>query len=86
MQCPHRQRGVCDDLVNLEICGLSPSEVLIGIGFVYIHRGECACMLWASTLYCVISKKKLVWLEFSSFTNELSLWIYACFGYVGGRM
>ena len=33
---PRRQRGACGDFVNLEICRLSPSEMLIGVGFTYV--------------------------------------------------
>jgi hypothetical protein len=42
--------------MNLEIYW--PLEVLIEVGFAYVvHRGECACVLWASALYCVILTK-----------------------------
>jgi hypothetical protein len=36
-RCPRRQRGACGDFVNLEIYWLSPSEVLIGVGFTYMY-------------------------------------------------
>ena len=31
-----RQRGACGDFVNFKICWLSPSKVLIGVGFAYV--------------------------------------------------
>ena len=31
-----RQRGACGDFVNFKICRLSPSKVLIGVGFAYV--------------------------------------------------
>ena len=33
---PRRQRGACGDFMNFEICRPSPSEVLTGVGFVYV--------------------------------------------------
>ena len=47
--------------VNLEICRLSTSEVLIEVEFTTcVYRGECAYVLWTSVLYCVILKKILI--------------------------
>ena len=34
---PRRRQGASGDFVNLEIYQLSPSEVLIGVGFVYLY-------------------------------------------------
>jgi hypothetical protein len=35
--CKHGTVGTCGEFVNLVNCQLSPSEVLIGVGFVYVY-------------------------------------------------
>ena len=42
------------DLVNLKTYRFSASEVLIGVGFVYMC---CACVLWAAK-YKILNKFK----------------------------
>ena len=49
-----RHRGACGDFVNFKICWLSPSKVLIGVGFAYVFIGVSVRACWVSALYCVI--------------------------------
>ena len=47
------ETDVCGDFVNLVICRLSPSDVLIGVGLrTCVHRGEYACVVSVCVVLC----------------------------------
>jgi hypothetical protein len=64
-----------------------PSDVLTGVGLrTCIHRGECACVLWAFVVLCN-SKKKLCIFKSRKFNNPHKIicpWIHAsCSAFAG---
>ena len=77
-RCSHRQRDACGDFVNLKICRLSPSEVLIGVGFAFrgAHRGRICVRVFigVSTRACVG-----VYVIFPPSPNECNSGTMSCF-------
>ena len=75
-----RQRSACGDFENFKICWLSPSKVLIGVGWVCV-RVECL-----RTRIVVNDRRKLpahsirrFWHSFlHEISNEIQLYIYNC--------
>jgi hypothetical protein len=69
----HRQRGACDDFVNLEDLSSPSSKMLIGVEFTCVHIDKCVRRVFVvlciskkkhtcvvSLLYCVFRKKAYV--------------------------
>ena len=56
-------------------------EVLVGGLRTYVHRGECTCVLWTSTLYCLIYKNTIVHyhnkFKIRLISLEIRLYVYA---------
>jgi hypothetical protein len=53
-----RRRWVCGDFVNLEICRLSPSDVLIGVGFACVCSYERVRVRVVSVYVVLCNSKK----------------------------
>jgi hypothetical protein len=58
------------------------SEAFIGVGFAYVYRGECACVLSVYVCTCVIRKKIFTTYTFSvpwaGERDELARWRRPC--------
>jgi hypothetical protein len=50
-------RGASGDFINLKIYRLSPSDVLIGVRYACVHRGDCTCVFVSVCVILCLKKE-----------------------------